>query len=53
MKIPIVKQHDIKDCGACSLLSIIKYYGGYVPVEKIREDTNTTKEGTRDRKSVV
>ena len=41
----IVKQHDIKDCGAASLLSIIKYYNGYVPMEKIREDTKITKEG--------
>ena len=41
-----VKQRDIKDCGACSLSSIISYYGGYVPIEKIRLDTNTNKDGT-------
>jgi len=42
----VVKQFDLRDCGACSLLSIIKYYGGYVPLEKIRIDTNTTIDGT-------
>ncbi|MEG1892390.1 MAG: peptidase domain-containing ABC transporter [Bacilli bacterium] len=42
----IVKQQDLLDCGICSLASIINYYGGYVPVEKLRLDTNTTKNGT-------
>ncbi len=45
-KMIIVNQHDAKDCGACSLQSIIRYYGGYVSVEKIREDTYTTIKGT-------
>ena len=45
-KIENVLQQDLKDCGACSLLCIIKYYGGYVSLEKIREDTNTTNFGT-------
>lgn len=45
-KIPLEKQHDLKDCGACSLSCIIKYYDGYVPLEKIREDTCTSTTGT-------
>lgn len=45
-KIPLEKQHDLKDCGACSLSCIIKYYDGYVPLEKIREDTCTSTIGT-------
>ena len=45
-RIVIVRQKDFKDCGACCLQSIICYHGGYVPIEKIREDTYTTKEGT-------
>lgn len=47
MKKWIVKQQDIKDCGVCSLLSIIKYYGGYIPLETLREDTYTSNSGTR------
>ncbi len=46
MKIEEVIQRDLKDCGACCISCIIKYYGGYVPVEKIREDTVTTINGT-------
>ena len=42
----IVRQQDLKDCGVCSLASIIKYYKGYIPMETLRIDTNTTKEGT-------
>ncbi len=41
----IVLQQDLKDCGVACMQSIIKYYGGYVSIEKLREDTNTTEEG--------
>ena len=42
----IVKQEDETDCGSCCLLSIIKYYNGYVPLEIIKEDTITNNNGT-------
>ncbi len=42
----IVKQMDINDCGACCILSIIKYYGGLISLEKLKLDTSTTKTGT-------
>lgn len=45
-KIPEVKQRDFKDCGVCSMLSIIKYYGGFISLEKLRVETNTNNEGT-------
>ena len=45
-KYPLVKQDDLKDCGVCSLLSIIKYYNGNVSKEYLREITNTTRHGT-------
>ncbi len=41
----VVLQDGIKDCGICCLLSIIRYYGGDVPKEYLRELTNTTKMG--------
>ena len=40
-----VLQDDLKDCGVCALLSIIKYYKGNVSKEYLREITNTTKDG--------
>ena len=45
-KIEVVKQRDLKDCGACCIESILKYYDGYVPLEKIRDDTVTNSNGT-------
>ena len=45
-KIVVVRQSDTKDCGPCCLQSIIRYYGGYVSLEKIRDDCNTTMKGT-------
>lgn len=41
----VVLQDGIKDCGVCSLLSIIRFYGGDVSKEFLRELTNTTKSG--------
>lgn len=41
----IVLQDGFKDCGICSLLSIIRFYGGDVSKEYLREITNTTKNG--------
>lgn len=45
MKNILVKQKDIKDCGVCCLLSIIKYYDGEVPIETLRLDTKTSTNG--------
>jgi len=42
----IVKQVDESDCGACSLLSIIRYFKGNVPLEVLKIDTNTSSNGT-------
>ena len=41
----VVLQDGIKDCGICCLLSIIRYYGGEVSKEYLREITYTTKDG--------
>ena len=43
--VKVVLQDGMKDCGICCLLSIIRFYGGEVPKEYLRELTNTTKEG--------
>ena len=41
----VVLQEGSKDCGVCSLLSIIRYYGGDVSREYLRELTGTNKSG--------
>lgn len=42
----IVLQEGSKDCGAAALLSIIRYYGGDVSLDRLIDLTKTTKEGT-------
>ena len=46
MKKNIVIQDGIKECGSACLLSIVRYYGGNVSLERLLELTKTTKEGT-------
>ena len=42
----VVIQDGIKECGSACLLSIIRYYGGNVSLERLLELTNTNKLGT-------
>lgn len=42
----IVKQDGYKECGAASLLSIIRYYGGNISINKLVKLTHTDKLGT-------
>lgn len=41
----MVLQDGIKDCGVCSLLSVVRHYGGNVSKEYLMELTSTTKNG--------
>lgn len=45
-KFYIVKQHDIRDCGAACLSSIGSYFGIHLPIAKIRQFAHTDKRGT-------
>lgn len=46
VKINIVKQHDLTDCGPACLSSIIMHYHGYVPIEVLRLKCKTNETGT-------
>lgn len=39
-------QHDQSDCGVACLLSLINFYGGNNSLEKLRELSGTTRQGT-------
>ena len=41
----VVLQDGIKDCGVCCLLSVVRYYGGEISKEYLREITQTNKGG--------
>ena len=40
-----VKQHDEKDCGAAALSMILRYWGAYIPLYKLREEIKVDAEG--------
>ena len=40
-----VKQHDEKDCGAAALSMILRYFGAFIPLYKLREDVRVDAEG--------
>ena len=42
----IVLQNGSRECGSAALLSIIRYYGGNISLNKLVELTNTTTKGT-------
>ena len=44
-RLEIIQEED-SDCGICCLASIIKYYGGYIPLETLRINTYTSVSGT-------
>ena len=39
-------QKEFSSCGACSVESVVSFYGGYVPHETVLEDTFTNRYGT-------
>ncbi len=41
-----VLQHDMSDCGAACLVSVIRYFGGNSSIEKIRKLSGTSQSGT-------
>lgn len=42
----VVRQEGNRDCGACCLLSIVRYYDGNISLNRLIEMTKTTKSGT-------
>jgi len=42
---PFIRQEGLKDCGAACVFMIVKYYGGYVSMNKLNEMLKTTKKG--------
>ena len=42
----LIKQHDMRDCGAACLASVAGHYGLQLPIAKIRQLCHTDKRGT-------
>lgn len=46
IKQSFIIQNDQSDCGVACLLSLTNYYSGTITIEKLRELSGTTKQGT-------
>ncbi|MBL4655444.1 MAG: peptidase domain-containing ABC transporter, partial [Bacteroidia bacterium] len=46
IKSTFVRQQDQSDCGVACLATLIKYYGGHVKLERLREISGTDSRGT-------
>ncbi|MEG2127512.1 MAG: cysteine peptidase family C39 domain-containing protein, partial [Bacteroides sp.] len=45
-KVPVIMQMETVECGAASLCMILAYHGKWLPLEKVREDCDVSRDGT-------
>ena len=45
-KYPFIKQSGLRDCGPACILMILKYYGGYMNLDKLSIMLGTNNNGT-------
>lgn len=47
VRTPTILQMEAAECGAASLAMLIRYYGGHIPMEKIRVDAGVSRDGSK------
>ena len=47
VKVPVIMQLEVLECGAASLTMIMAYYGKWVPLEQVRADCGVSRDGSK------
>ncbi|MCL2285969.1 MAG: NHLP family bacteriocin export ABC transporter peptidase/permease/ATPase subunit [Firmicutes bacterium] len=46
VKVPVIMQMEMLECGAASLAMVLAYYKKWIPLEKVREDCAVSRDGS-------
>ena len=47
VKVPVIMQLEVLECGAASITMIMAYYGKWVPLEQVRADCGVSRDGSK------
>ena len=47
VKVPVIMQLEVLECGAASLTMVMAYYGKWVPLEQVRADCGVSRDGSK------
>lgn len=46
VKVPVIMQMEVLECGAASLAMVLAYYKKWIPLEQVREDCGVSRDGS-------
>lgn len=53
VKVPVIMQMEMLECGAACLTMILAYHGKWLPLERVREDCGVSRDGSRAKNVLI